>query len=194
MHAETVSGPLQMSTSREAAALRAGSLVAAATGGDLDAFEELVRSLQRRVYGFAFQQLRDFDEAQDLTQEIFVKLYRNLDHYDPARPFDPWFWKLAANTAINYRRKRVPMPVEQPAEGQDSPVAREPFEHDPALVGALAELDTSYRLPLLLHYYADLSLEQVALSLNLSVPAIKSRLHRARAMLRNVLSDSEAMR
>jgi RNA polymerase sigma-70 factor (ECF subfamily) len=191
MRADAASAALQMSTSRENAALRAGRLVAAATGGDLDAFEELIRSLQRRVYGFAFQQLRDFDEAQDLTQEIFVKLYRNLDHYDPARPFDPWFWKLAANTAINYRRKRVPLPVELPPDGPD-PAAREAFEHDPALVGALAELDTSYRLPLLLHYYADLSLEQVALSLSLSVPAIKSRLHRARAMLRNVLSESES--
>ncbi len=192
MHAESTAAAVQMTASRENAALRAGRLVAAATGGDLDAFEELVRSLQRRVYGFAFQQLRDFDEAQDLTQEIFVKLYRNLDRYDPARRFDPWFWKLAANTSINYRRKRVPAPVEQPVDGPDTPVARDAIEHDPALVGALAELDPSYRLPLLLHYYADLSLEQVALSLSLTVPATKSRLHRARALLRHALSEVEA--
>ncbi len=194
MHAGAASGAVQMSASRESAGLRAAVLVREATGGDLDAFEELVRGLQRRVYGFAFQQLRDFDEAQDLTQEIFVKLYRNLARYDPARPFDPWFWKLAANTSINYRRKRVPLPVEAPVDGPDAATAREAFEHDPALVGALAELDVSYRLPLLLHYYADLSLEQVALSLSLSVPAIKSRLHRARALLRNALAESEEAR
>jgi len=195
MHAPAAPGALQMSTSRESAGARAGHLVAAATGGDLDAFEELVRSFQRRVYGFAFQQLRDYDEAQDLTQEIFVKLYRNLDRYDPSRPFDPWFWKLAANTAINYRRRRVPLPVEQPLEtGDEAAVARDRVEHDPVLVGALAELDPSYRLPLLLHYYADLSLEQVAMSLSLSVPAIKSRLHRARALLRHALTESEAAR
>ena len=192
MHAQAAAGALQMSTTREAAALRAGQLVAAATGGDLNAFEDLVRSLQRRVYGFAFQQLRDFDEAQDLTQEIFVKLYRNLDRYDATRPFDPWFWKRAANTAINYRRKRVPMPVEQSPDSAGT--AAETFEHDPALVGALAGLDPSYRLPLLLHYYADLSLEQVALSLGVSIPAVKSRLHRARALLRNVLAESEEQR
>ena len=191
MHAQAATGALQMSTSRDSAALRAGQLVAAATGGDLEAFEELIRGLQRRVYGFAFQQLRDFDEAQDLTQEIFVKLYRNLDRYDAERPFDPWFWKLAANTAINYRRKRVPMPVEQPADSAASAATDDTFRHDPALVSALAGLDPSYRLPLLLHYYADLSLEQVALSLSVSVPAVKSRLHRARALLRNVLAESE---
>ena len=178
-----------MSASRDAATLPAGHLVTAATGGDLSAFEALVRSLERRVYGFAFQQLRDFGEAQDLTQEIFIKLFRNLGRYDPARPFEPWFWKLAANTAINYRRKRVPLPVER-SEASEA-AAQEAFQHDPVLVQALAELDPSYRMPLLLHYYADLSLEQVALALSVSVPAVKSRLHRARALLRNALAESE---
>src|SRR5437879_6080382 len=63
--------------------------------------------------------------------------------------------------------------------------------HDPALVQALAQLDPAYRMPILLHYYADLSLEQVGITLNLTVPAIKSRLHRARAQLRNHLAEAE---
>jgi RNA polymerase sigma-70 factor, ECF subfamily len=188
MHAEAPAGTLPVSTSREAAALQAVQLVRAATGGDLEAFEELVRRMQRRVYGFSYQQLRDLDEAQDLAQEIFVKLYRNLDRFDQARPFEPWFWKLAANTAINYRRKRVAAPTDRSAD--DATAAREQPQHDAALVEALAELDPSYRMPLLLHYYADLSLEQVAMSLSLSIPAIKSRLHRARALLRNALAES----
>jgi RNA polymerase sigma-70 factor (ECF subfamily) len=147
--------------------------------------------MQRRVYGFAYQHLRDLDEAHDLTQEIFVKLYRNLARYDADRPFEPWFWKLAANTTINYRRKRVPMPTDQSADqglsGDDAPQSA----HDPVLVDALAQLDPAYRLPILLHYYADLPLAQVAQSLNLTVPATKSRLHRARALLRNSLAEAE---
>jgi len=194
MHVEAPAGALPVSTPREAAGLKAIQLVHAATGGDLEAFEELIRRMQRRVYGFSFQHLRDFDEAQDLTQEIFVKLYRNLDRFDQTRPFEPWFWKLAANTAINYRRKRVPMPVDQAIDGRDAAAAPDTVEHDPTLVGALVQLDLAYRLPLLLHYYADLSLEQVALSLGLSIPAIKSRLHRARALLRNTLAESEERR
>ena len=169
--------------------LASSQLVRQATGGDLDAFEELIRRIQRRVYGFAYHHLRDVDEANDLAQEIFVKLYRNLARYDPERPFDPWFWKLAANTTINYRRKRVPLPAEplEESSGEDTTSRR----HDPALVDALAQLDPAYRLPILLHYYADLSLEQVGQSLNLSVPAIKSRLHRARAQLRNSLAEAD---
>ena len=170
-------------------ALQAAQLANRATGGDLDAFEELIRRLQRRVYGFAFQHLRDADEAHDLAQEIFVKLYRNLGRFDPERPFEPWFWKLAANTTINYRRKRIPLPAEQPNDAAD-PDAKFPA-HDPVLVQALAQLDPAYRMPILLHYYADLSLEQVGITLNLTVPAIKSRLHRARAQLRNHLAEAE---
>jgi RNA polymerase sigma-70 factor (ECF subfamily) len=167
----------------------AAELVRQATGGDLDAFEELIRRLQRRVYGFAYQHLRDAAEAHDLAQEIFVKLYRNLGRYDAERPFEPWFWKLAANTSINYRRKRFAVPAEAIEEAADESAALP--RHDPALVQALAQLDPAYRLPVLLHYYADLPLEQVGQSLNVSVAAIKSRLHRARAQLRNSLAEAE---
>jgi len=191
MHAQAAAEALPMTGTPEARALAAGQLIQQATGGDLDAFEELVHRLQRRVYGFAYQHLRDLDEANDLTQEIFVKLFRNLARYDTQRPFEPWFWKLAANTTINYRRKRVPMPTDQSADQRVTEAAPPAPSHDPALVDALAQLDPAYRLPVLLHYYADLPLHQVAQSLNLTVPAIKSRLHRARALLRNSLAESE---
>jgi RNA polymerase sigma-70 factor, ECF subfamily len=184
-----VDSSYSMSDSRALQAVASGELVRQATGGDLDAFEELVRRLQRRVYGFAYHHLRDTDEAQDLAQEIFVKLYRNLARFDAGRPFEPWFWKLAANTTINYRRKRVPQPAEPVDDAVDPKSSRE--AHDPGLVQALAQLDPAYRLPILLHYYADLSLQQVGLSLNVSVAAVKSRLHRARAQLRNSLAEAE---
>ncbi|HEX9476609.1 MAG TPA: sigma-70 family RNA polymerase sigma factor [Candidatus Dormibacteraeota bacterium] len=191
MHAQAAANALPMSGTPETRALVAGQLIRQATGGDVDAFEEVVRRLQRRVYGFAYQHLRDLDEAYDLTQEIFVKLFRNLARYDAERPFEPWFWKLAANTTINYRRKRVAPPTDHSPDQAITGAGSLLPAHDPALVDALAQLDPSYRLPILLHYYADLPLEQVAQSLNLTVPAIKSRLHRARALLRNSLAESE---
>ncbi len=189
MRAEATLEALPLSGVPPSLALPAAQLVRQATGGDLDAFEQLIRRLERRVYGFAYHHLRDRHEAHDLAQEIFIKLYRNLDRFDPERPFEPWFWKLAANTTINYRRRRVPLPAE-PSEEQAVEGASAQG-HDPALVEALAQLDPAYRLPILLHYYADLSLEQVGQSLNLSVAAIKSRLHRARAQLRNTLAEAE---
>src|SRR6266571_3724819 len=148
MHAQAAADALPMTGTPESRALAAGQLVQQATAGDLEAFEELVRRFQRRVYGFAYQHLRDFDEAYDLTQEIFVKLYRNLARYDAARPFEPWFWKLAANTTINYRRRRVPLPAEPTQDAVD--LSASLHAHDPTLVEALAQLDPSYRLPILL--------------------------------------------
>ncbi|MHB8589877.1 MAG: RNA polymerase sigma factor [Candidatus Dormibacteraceae bacterium] len=190
MHGHAAAEVLPMTGMPGTHALPADQIVRNASGGDLDAFEELIRRLQRRVYGFAYHHLRDRDEAYDLTQEIFVKLFRNLARYDPGRPFEPWFWKLAANTSINYRRKWIPFPADQSADEAAVAATALP-RHDPALVDALAQLDPAYRLPILLHYYADLSLEQVSQSLSLSIPAIKSRLHRARAQLRNSLAESE---
>ena len=189
MGAEAALEALPLSGLPGSSVVSAAQLVGQATGGDLDAFEELIRRLQRRVYGFAYHHLRDRDEANDLAQEIFVKLYRNLARFDPERPFEPWFWKLAANATINYRRKRVPLPAEPMEEMAAPDIASQ--GHDPALVQALAQLDPAYRLPILLHYYADLSLEQVSQSLNMSLPAVKSRLHRARAQLRNSLAEAE---
>ncbi len=172
--------------SRRAGVYRPDSreLARQASGGDLDAFELLIRQFERRVYGFSYHQLRDYSEAQDLTQEIFVRLYTNIDRFDPERPFEPWFWRLAANVAINYRRRRVPIPKEIEAEEAGAAAA------DSDLLEALGELDPAYRLPLLLHYYADLPMEQVAAALRLSLGGAKSRLHRARALLRRALEES----
>lgn len=189
MHAGATAIEPRAVSSGDAQGLAASQLVRHATGGDLDAFEELVRRLQRRVYGFAYQHLHDPVEAHDLAQEIFVKLYRNLARYDAERPFEPWFWTLATNTSINYRRKRVPLPEEASDQIVDEDAALP--KHDPALTQALAQLDPAYRVPVLLYYYADLSLEQVSQTLNVSVAAVKSRLHRARAQLRNALAEAE---
>src|SRR5437588_4546710 len=89
-------------------------LARAACGGDDNAFEALVRLYQRRIYALAYQHVRDTDEAQDLAQEVFVRLYRNLGRFDPERPFDPWFWRLAANVAATYRRHRPAAALELP--------------------------------------------------------------------------------
>jgi RNA polymerase sigma-70 factor (ECF subfamily) len=162
------------------------ALARRATGGDGGAFEALIRRYQRRVQGFAYQHLHDPDEAQDVAQEVFVRLYRALARYDEARPFEPWFWKLAANVCLNYARKRVPSPSSEAGEERwgGVPAATSDLEE------ALADLDPASRLALLLHYYAGLSLEEVAAALGLGIPALKSRMHRARAMLRRALVEA----
>lgn len=161
------------------------ALAKAAAGGDLDAFETLVRRYQRRVYALAYQHLRDPDEAQDLAQEVFVRLYRNLHRYDTARPFEPWFWRLAGNVAATYRRRRPAAT----AELTEVPTGSGVHEDALPLERALADLSDDLRLPVLLHYYMDLPLDEIAAAMGLTLSAVKSRLHRARAILRRQLVE-----
>jgi RNA polymerase sigma-70 factor, ECF subfamily len=173
---------------RQVPAAESEPLARAARGGDKSAFEALVRQYQRRVFGLAYQYLQDADEAQDLAQEVFVRLYRHLRQYDPDRPFEPWFWRLAANVAASYRQRQWPAPalaLREEAPAADLDAGQVPLEL------AVASLDQGLRLPVLLYYHADLPLGQVAAALGLSVPAVKSRLHRARAALRRLLAEDE---
>ena len=180
IRAESLRGRLLLDASSEALAL-------AATGGDEEAFAMLIRRFQRRLLGFAYQHLRDADEAQDLAQEVFVRLHAGLRRYDTARAFEPWFWKLAGNVALNYaRRHRRDRGLCEPPADLAAPVVP-----DSPLAEALATLDEGARLPLLLHYYSGLSVEEVAGVLTVSVPALPSRMHRARAVLRRALAEGE---
>lgn len=159
------------------------ALAWAASGGDEDAFAALVTRYQRRVLGFAYHHLRDPSEAQDLAQEIFVRLHRGLRRFDSSRPFEPWFWRLAGNVALTYRRRRAADPAAaDPPAGLAAPVS-----DDGGLGEALAALPPEARLPLLLHYFSGLSLEEVAAVMEITLPALKSRMHRTRAVLREVL-------
>ena len=184
-----------MQADRALGALRAQStdqsdsdgLARDARQGDRNAFEKLVRRYQRRVFALAYQHLRDPDEAQDLAQEVFVRLYRNLERYDPERPFEPWFWRLAGNVAASYRRRR-----RATAELLDVAAAEVPGREDAMpLEQALADLNEDLRLPVLLHYYLDLPLDEIADAMGLSLSAVKSRLHRARAILRRLLVEED---
>ncbi len=168
-------------------------LAARAASGDTDAFEALVLAYQRRVYGFACRYLRDRHEAADLTQEIFLRLFRKLDRFEATRPFEPWFWKLAARVSADYLEKLAPTRRELALDdcAPSSLAAPAPaLTQETPLGSALARLPRSYRLPLLLHYELDLHLREIAEVTNSTVPAVKSRLHRARLELqRRLLED-----
>ena len=79
-------------------------LLAGAQGGNLFAFDEIVRRYQRRVYSTALRIVRRHDLADDVTQEAFLRAHRALASYDRARPFGPWICRIAANLAINHVR------------------------------------------------------------------------------------------
>jgi len=169
---------------------------------DQEAFAELQERYAPRIFGYFCRQLRDRSEAEDLTQEVFLRLYRSRERYQPRARFTTWIFHIAQNVARNALRSRrrrpcVHLDPAAPASremldvlsDQADPPSR-PMERD-ELAGvvraAVAELAGRQRTALELHQFQDRTYAEVAAELDMTPKAAKSLLYRARNQLREVL-------
>lgn len=163
-----------------------------ACDGDEDAFRQLVEKYQRKVYWIAYDILLDAEEARDVAQETFIRVHGALDHFDPARDFLNWIYRIARNLAIDTfrRRRRRAVPVEDLTAVPDTPQthtsgrASEELRERVALV--LAGLPLEYRLALTLREFHGLSPREIASLTDCTYPTARWRLHRARTLFRNL--------
>jgi len=172
-------------------------LVARARGGEVTAYEELVRRYQGIAHRTAYLITREAAEAEDAAQVGFVKAYRALGRFDPGRPFRPWLLRIVANEARNRRRsaaRRVALELavaREPERVEPSPeaeaVAR---ERRAALLGAVNGLRDADREVIALRYFLDLSEAEMAEVLEVAAGTVKSRLSRAIGRLREALAGS----
>jgi RNA polymerase sigma-70 factor (ECF subfamily) len=160
--------------------------LARAAGGDADAFGEIVETLMRYTYNLACRISGDRVGAEDLCQEVFLRLHRQLDRYDAARPFGPWFRTLAVRTILNGLRRSVPFPSDLPEDAVVTEFAppREPSER---LRRAVRLLPEEYRAAVTMRYLEDLPLRQIGEALGVPVGTVKTWLFRAREMIRATL-------
>jgi len=160
--------------------------------GDEQAFAELVEAYQRPVFNLCYRMLGDAGEAEDAAQESFLRAHRNMRRYDPTRSFSTWLLSIASHYCIDQlRRRRLPVdsleelePWEEapdPGPGPETAVARR--EGREAARALLARLGPQDRAVVVLRYWDDLSTEEIAGALSLTVKAVKSRLHRARRQM-----------
>ncbi|MBW4439479.1 MAG: sigma-70 family RNA polymerase sigma factor [Pleurocapsa minor GSE-CHR-MK-17-07R] len=176
-----------------------------ALNGDQDAFAELLYTYQDAVYNLCYRMLYDRAEAEDATQEAFLRAYLNLSRYDTARSFKTWVLTIASNYCIDrIRRRRMHTlsidadeddgaPALQIADDRPEPeavVAR--GEQSRALQKLLATLPPEYRAAVVLRYWYDYSYVEIAGILDTTESAIKSRLFRARQMLADKLDAQTA--
>jgi RNA polymerase sigma-70 factor (ECF subfamily) len=170
-------------------------LIARAARGDRDAFEELVRSRQERVFWTAFQVVGDEDDARDVAQQVFIRLWQVLPRYRPRRRFDSWLYRITVNLAIDAYRRRQARP-ESPGAGEPVlPVpAGEPGESlrqdeiQRIFLRLARRLSGQQRAVFVLREMNDLDNREIARVMELSESTVRNHLHQARKILRRGLA------
>ena len=179
------------------------ALVAAAKGGNTSAFEELVNRYERKIFRLAQNITQNREDAQDVMQDAFLKSYEHLHDFQGDSRFYTWLVRITVNEALMRLRKRRPNQValDEYIETGEDPLPREIADWGPTpeqrfaqteLQGILSEaiekLEPPFRIVFVLRDIENLSTEHTAELLGLSVPAVKSRLLRARLKLRQKLN------
>jgi RNA polymerase sigma-70 factor (ECF subfamily) len=180
------------------------ALVERCVSGDRQAFADLMNRHKSTVLRLAFHLTGNRDDAEDLTQECFLRLYQALPQFDAALPFKPWFYKIATNVCLRHlsQRKRMPTFVPLRTQRDESEEVGEEEVPDESLsvegevlsremrqvvLSAVNDLPTKYRIVVVLRYLEDLPYAEIAKILGIEVNAVEVRMHRAKEMLRKKL-------
>ena len=169
--------------------------------GDIDGLETLVARYQVRAARTAFLILQDEAAAQDVVQDVFLKLYRDIRHFDETRPFEPYLLKSVVHAALNLaRRDRKftsldgdPALAEHLLNGEGSPESiTEARARADEILAALAQLSPRQRAVIVQRYYLEMSEKEMAESLNAAPGTVKWLLNAARARLRDILNPERS--
>ena len=177
------------------------TLVARILDGNGAEFEVLVRRHQGAIYSFILRMVRDPEEAMDLCQEVFLKVFSSLERFDPQFRFTTWLYRIASNTAIDEIRRRrtgAVFSLDAPVTDESGPreVAGDEPRPDEMLAAretkgrleeALKELPDGYREVLLLRHQGERRYDEIARITGLPIGTVKNRIFRAREMLRRAL-------
>lgn len=195
-------GPSKMPQSPQME-LEVGTLMCAAKNGDSGAFDQLVRRLRGLAFQIAHSHVASREDALDLSQEAFLKVYKARASYRESDPFLPWFQRILRNTCISFLRKRgrrqalsLDAPSSEEDNGYDPPsdlppieTALEQEELRSAVEDAMARLSSNDREILVLRHFEELSYKEIAHLLELKEGTVMSRLFHARRRLREQIAS-----
>lgn len=183
------------------------ALIRKAQAGDSHAFSELVKRYEQTVYGFSFKVCRNKEKAEETLQDTFINVFRKLDQFNGESKFSTWLYSIVTNNCLMKHRKRKideeMVHLDEPPSGDDEDHVRltiPSWNETPAeelirgelrsrLDEAIQSLPLDYRVVFILRDIENRGAEETAKILKLSVPAVKSRLRRARVFLREQLND-----
>ncbi|WP_282939839.1 RNA polymerase sigma factor [Paenibacillus sp. RC67] len=161
--------------------------------GDEEAYRFLIERHKNYIYTLVYRLVEHRETAEDLTQEIFIKLYRSLVHFRGDAKFTTWVYRLSVNLVTDYRRSQRRRPYEAILDKvknwfgnrQEEPEAAAlQKEEQQTILKLLSELPDKYRLILYLYHYKQLSYQEIAEATQLPLKTIETRLYRGKALLK----------
>ena len=161
-------------------------LVRGIKGGDKGALELLVRRWYPRIYGCVFKLTGHEQDACDLTQDVFIAMMQSIGSYTPWRKFDSWLFTIAHNKCMDYfrLRRKVVQAEDTVFDRPDSAASLEDIaELSASVKAALEKLPAAQREAVLLHYFHQFTVKEIAQMTNTPLPTVKSRLRAARSTL-----------
>ena len=168
------------------------TLVRQCLAGDTRSFDALVHKYQKPLYHLALRMVRDRDDAMDIVQSVFVKVYQKLDSYDERHEFFSWIYRITINESINFANRSKKSEEYQSGETVVLPATQEAAHSATALseeIGeAIAMLKLDYRTVIVLKHYHDFSYQEMADVLGIPEKTVKSRLFSARQQLKEILT------
>lgn len=178
-------------------------LAAQILSGDTAAFEEILNRYKKSVFSIVYRMIGNYHEAEDISQEVFINVYKKLYQFDSSKKFAPWIHRIAVNSCITAMRKNNKVVLLNFDEGYIPHYENNPREYldDPQLVfenkelkaeieSALMKLPESYRIVIILRYQLDLDNQEIADILGISRENVEVKVHRARKAMRKVILKS----
>jgi RNA polymerase sigma-70 factor (ECF subfamily) len=171
-------------------------LVAQCKDGNDDAFAALVTRYRARVFGMILRTVGDRTRAEDLAQDVFLRIHRGLAYFQGRAKFSTWAYRVTMNVCLQERQRpqRIEVPVEEPGDEDHAPrelgvtdSAFDRLELRERLEKALAQLPDNYRLLVAAHYLRDVQYEELAEAFGLPLGTVKTQLYRAKKQLREIM-------
>lgn len=179
-------------------------LIKKAKSGDSKAYEGLLKKYKNSVHNLVYRMVRDVQEAEDLTQEAFIKAFNSLASFNEEYAFSTWLYKIATNNCIDFFRKRKlqTYSLDKPVKYKDSEIQHEipdpdlnpektilAHERSDIIQHAIETLPQKYYTAIILRHNEEKSYEEIAEILHLPLGTVKARIFRAREMLNKALKE-----